>query len=258
MPDFGSAAFALLMASAFTTSLRADLKIRIREADNGSITSRTEYYKDRFWRRDQGPYVSLIVDSAGRRTIEVFPQRREYVVHTVTRPAEPPHSDNTFLVEIETRDTGERRQVFGHTARHFITTEHRQMEHRDQPPSDIKDIVTDGWYLDIPGHFPGLSGIGTVAFLTTSVAPANRTGPPEVPFVIKTHGRGPEGLAIREQTADRLREVTELSEAPLDPKLFEPPSGFRRVERLAPAQRLSFTGQVQFYWQQFLDWLGAA
>jgi hypothetical protein len=133
------------------------------------------------------------------------------------------------------------------------------MEHTGQPPSDIKELVTDGWYLDIPGRFPGLSGVGTVTYFAISAAPANRaTHAPEAPFTIKTTGKRPPGLAVWEKTADHLLEVTELSEDPLDPKLFEPPPGFRRLIRPFPGQRLSWTDQAQFYWQQFLDWLGIA
>ena len=175
------------------------------------------------------PASYLVIDSANSRSFQVDTQRREYVVQTPGRPLEPSHSGNTFIVEIETRDTGEQRQAFGHTARHFVTTEHRRMEHSGQPPSDIQELVTDGWYLDVPGRFPGL-----------------------------TTGHRPPGIAICEKTADHLLEVTELSEDPLDPKLFEPPPGFRRVIRPFPGQRLSWADRAQFYWQQFLDWLGIA
>ena len=267
MPAFGAAAFALRMASVTAAPLRADLKIRIQETYGTVTSSRTEFYKDRLWRRELDPTSYLVIDSANRRSFQVDTEHHEYVVQTPGRPLEPSHSGDTFVVEIETRDTGDQRQVFGHTARHFKTTEHRRMEHPGQPPSEIQELVTDGWYLDVPGRFPGLSGVGIVTFLATSVMPATArpfriwspaSRPPEAPFAIKSTGKLPPGLAISEKTAAHLLEVTELSEDPLDPKLFEPPPGFRRVIRPFPSQRLSWADQAQFYWQQFLEWLGIA
>ena len=266
MPALG-VAFALLMAFALAAPLRADLKIRIQETFGPSTSSRTEYYKDRLWRRELDPATYLVMGASNRRNFQVETQRREYVVQTPGRPLAPVHSSDTFVVELDARDTGEQRQVFGHNARHFISTEHRRMEHSGQSPSAVKELVTDGWYLDIPGRFPGLSGVGVVTYIATSVSPpaarpfriwspANR--PPEAPFAIKITGNRPPGLAIWEKTADHLLEVTELSEDPLDPTLFEPPPGFRRVIRPFPGQRLSWADQAQFYLQQFLDWLGIA
>lgn len=176
------------MASVTAPPLQADLKIRIQETFGPTTTSRTEYYKDRLWRRDQDPVSYLVIDSANRRSFQVDTERREYVVQTPSRPLAPAHSDATFVVEIDARDTGEQRRVFGHTARHFITTEHRRMEGSGRPPSNITELVTYGWYLDIPGRFPGLSGVGIVTFVATSVARPNRAArPPEAPVRHQNH-----------------------------------------------------------------------
>ena len=69
-------------------------------------------------------------------------------------------------------------------------------------------------------------------------------------------GPAPKGLAVWEQTGDNLLEVAELSEAPLDPRLFEVPADFHRVVRPLPGESLSWNDQLIFYWQEIEDWSG--
>ena len=58
------------------------------------------------------------------------------------RPARP-----NLLVEITTSDTGERKQMFGYTARHVVTTEKRTpLEGAVSLP---QEQITDGWYVDL-------------------------------------------------------------------------------------------------------------
>jgi hypothetical protein len=172
-----------------------------------------------------------------KRSITIDPALRQYLVHTQTRKAEATDSAETVVVEIETRDRGEQRHMFGHAARRFFTSERRHIEHRDRPPSDITEIVTDGWYLDIPGQFPTLSRVGSVHVLAAS---SGQQDQPAIPKVKVTRsGPAPKGLAVWEQTGDNLLEVTEFSETPLDPRLFEAPAGFHRVVRPLPGESLS-------------------
>jgi hypothetical protein len=60
----------------------------------------------------------------------------------------------------------------------------------------------------------------------------------------------------REQTGDNLLEVTEFSEAPLDPRLFEVPADFHRVVRPLPGESFSWIDQLIYYWQEIEDWFG--
>jgi hypothetical protein len=50
-------------------------------------------------------------------------------------------------------------------------------------------------------------------------------------------------------------EVTEFSRAELDPMLFEPPNGYRRVIHPVPGEQLSWSDEILFGWQQFQNWL---
>ena len=196
----------------------------------------------------------MIVDWVNKRSIAVDPALRQYLVHTQTRKPGAANSAETLVVDIETRDKGEQRQMFGHAARRFITTERRHIDYRDRPPSDITEIVTDGWYLDIPGQFPTLSRVGSLHVFT---AISGQHDQPAIPKVKVTRsGPAPKGLAVWEQTGDNLLEVAEFSEAPLDPRLFEVPADFHRVVRPLPGESLSWIDQLIYYWQEIEDWFG--
>jgi hypothetical protein len=144
--------------------------------------------------------------------------------------------------------------MFGHAARRFITTERRHIEYRDRPPSDSTEIVTDGWYLDLPGQFPTLSRVGSVSVLAASSGQHDQPALPKVK--VTRSGPVPKGLAVWEQTGDNLMEVTEFSEAPLDARLFEVPADFHRVVRSLSGESLSWIDQLIFYWQEIEDWSG--
>lgn len=157
------------------------------------------------------------------------------------------------LDRIESRDTGERRQMFGYPARRFITTDRRHTEFQDKPPSEFLETVTDGWYLDVPFWTPK-------PHVAVAVLTADNPSHPNVPPKIEVTRLGPtpKGLPVWEKRGDSLMEVTELSHAELDPKLFEPPSGFRRAIHPMPDEQLSWSEKILFGWQQFEDWIGSS
>ena len=248
---------ALLISGSLAAPLQADLKIRVRETfGRGDTTSLVYYCKEHFWRTESpGDREYMIVDWVNKRSISVDSAKRQYVLHSPPRQPEATDSTEMIVIEIETRDTGEQRQMFGHATRRFMTTERRHTEYRDRLPSDITEIVTDGWYLDIPGQVPILSRVGSVhVFFAVS---SSQQSQPAIPKVkVTRRGPAPKGLAVWEQTGDNLLEVTEFSESPLDPKLFEVPAGFQRVVRPLPGESLSWIDQLIFYWQEIEDWFG--
>lgn len=251
---WGTPAVTLLIGIGLVAPLRADLSIHIRETYGATSTSRVEHYKQRLWRTDWTAGGYQIGDPVNRRSITVDTALRQYMV--VDTPAPAPQVGNpveTIVVEIETLDTGEQRPAFGHTAHHIISTERRHSEHPGQPPTDFREIVTDGWYLDLPNPFPLLSRVGAVA---TFVVVDKHPGDPMPKIVVRTNGRRPAGLPIWEKSDNRLLEVTDLSEAPLDARLFQPPPGYRRVVRPLPGEPLSWSDRLRLYWQQVLNWLG--
>lgn len=249
MSGSGTQRLPLLIVFCLTPPVHADLKIRVKETTGTTSTSRTEYFKPHF-RRTEWEDGATIVDLVNRRFITIDKTARQYSVNQVNRSEPPAEADQTVVVEIATEATREQRRVFGHTARHIITTERRHTEFRDRPPADANEIVTDGWYLDVPGQYP-LSRVGAVARLVVS-----QGHPPALPGIrIRRSGHPPAGLPIWEKSGDHLLEVTGLSEAPLDSKLFEPPSGFRQVPVRRPGDPLSLSDSLELYWQHFVNWV---
>jgi hypothetical protein len=234
--------------------LRADLRFKVKETYTGATSTTTEYHKGNRWRRDSEDHGGcFIVDPSNKRTITIDPSKQEYLINTLSRPEPATDPSQTIVVEIETRDTGERKQMFGHSARHLITTERRHTELLQKPRSETRETTTDGWYLDLPLPVPHRSQVGAVAVLTTLDRAGRSRGIPKVQ--VTRHGPVPQGLAVWESTGGNQLEVTEFSEGPLDDALFEPPVGFRRVIRPLPGERLSWADQLLFGLQEFQDWL---
>jgi hypothetical protein len=253
----------LIVGGVFVVPLRADLQFTVKDTFAGGTatgveytrveSTRVEYYKENRWRSDS-EYGYRIVDLLNKRAITVDPVKREYSVNSFTHTEQITDPSQTIVIDVETRDTGERRQMFGHPARHFITIERRRAEYPDKPPSATLEIRTDGWYLDTPLPFPIHSHIGAVAVLRVlTIDQHNRQTVPKIE--ITRNGPAPHGLPVWEETRVNLSEVTEFSEASLDESLFEPPKGFRRVVHPFPEERLSWSDQWLFHWQQFRDWV---
>jgi hypothetical protein len=147
----------------------------------------------------------------------------------------------TVRIETTTVDTGERTELFGHLARHVITT-------RKQTPlagsrAKPQETVTDGWYIDLDTsitcdvEWPG--GQGSHAHL--------RSGPALEKYEFVDKGHAETGLAVERKMRSRRTlttsggtktettysselKIIEFTEGRLDPALFEIPPGFRKVE----------------------------
>lgn len=246
----------LIVGGAFVVPLRADLQFSVKDTFAGGKATRVEYYSENRWRSDS-EYGYRIVDSLNQRVLTVDPCKREYSVDTFnsfTRTEQITDPSQTIVIEVETLDTGERRQMFGHSARHFIAIDRRRTEYPDKPPSATREIRTDGWYLDIPLPFPNHSRyVGVAVSMVLTIDQHNRQTVPKIE--ITRNGPAPRGLPVWEKTGDSLTEVTEFSDAPLDQSLFEPPKGFRLVVHPLPNEQLCWSDQFLFHWQQFRNWV---
>lgn len=155
------------------------------------------------------------------------------------QPANP-----TIRIETRTNDTGERKEIFGRTARHVITT-------TTQTPlagshSSPQQSVTDGWYIDFDQQLscdPKRTGSGHGVVFGYLSAGSGK-GPTEKPEFVtignremgypldltqtsKSPSNLPDGTVTRFET-----HVTQFDEGPLDPALFEIPPGFKHVDRI--------------------------
>jgi hypothetical protein len=141
-----------------------------------------------------------------------------------------------------TKDTGERKQLFGRTARHVITV-------RKQTPSEpslgqATEMTTDGWYIDLEESLrceewygstkqgAAYAHLETVTVTKAGARPLvpqvtfKQTGAPEQGFPIEqvtTHSEWP--------TRGMSRKVVELSSVPFDRAMFEVPPGFYHTNR---------------------------
>jgi hypothetical protein len=161
------------------------------------------------------------------------------------RRAEPRRTPN-LLIETTTVDTGERKRVFGRTARRVVTT-------RKQVPlpagvAESDEMTMDGWYVDLDADMscePRRKGARLHA-----VAVGTSSGQPLPVITFKDVGTLEDGYAVELTTTWPLRSVrlqpdptarlqpdltthrivTEWSTGPLEPELFEIPKGFRPAE----------------------------
>jgi len=146
---------------------------------------------------------------------------------------------NSVQVESKTIDTGERKTFFGQTAKHLITTTIRSAD--DENPGGEETI--DGWYIEheMPDTNCAPDYVRTETYY---VVPTTLVDFPQIPHLHHT-GPLPTGLAVKViATRKILRKglpsrtitvdetVEELSDSPLDPSLFEMPSGFRENPEL--------------------------
>jgi hypothetical protein len=160
----------------------------------------------------------------------------------------------TLQIEITTVRTGEQKMMFGYPARRVITTtRHIPLDARGGAPFETEKI--DGWYIDLDtrtscdrSQITGRFFIATGHVVSGS---SNASGPPEDPVIaFKEVGAPERGYPIETSRSSRIKPasadgrasettfvtrkvVTELSSEPLDPALFEIPSGFRAESRLA-------------------------
>jgi hypothetical protein len=191
------------------------------------------------------------------QVVQLDPEAREYTSYRLNEQGRPAGSQaaprtpiqtelsgGTLVVNIETTDTGERKKIFGYTARHVI--ERQTMTPGAGAVSQGQEIVRDGWYIDLDvnaGCGPRPNG-AAFAFLGVSSGPAGSApkidkieihskGARENGFAVsvttKQTSRSPSGEAFSRES---LSDVVELSTAPLDPALFDVPEGFQKVDRL--------------------------
>ncbi len=153
----------------------------------------------------------------------------------------------TLRIEIATVDTGEREKMFGHVARHVITTT-KQIP-LEGSHTQAQETVRDGWYIDVDRRIscdPKSAGSGS-GFMAIGAVVGGKEMMMERPEFVDIGARET-GFAVKEvrtttsetvpaagvrRYSDSINEseVTQFGAMPLDPALFEVPPGFKHVER---------------------------
>ena len=186
---------------------------------------------------DQRTYFKAPLES------DVFSRRRLSRPVATGDAARPPVE---WQVETTTVDTGERKTMFGLTARRVITT---RTETRAGDPHPRVRTTTDGWYVDLETDLPCETRPDDVFAHGFVVSGTRRVPPDPISVTFKKIGAPERGFpiqttAIREQRESaapavggilttRTTLVTGISRVPLDPALFEIPAGFRRADGFA-------------------------
>lgn len=177
-----------------------------------------------------------------KRMVQISDKTRKYVVTpmdvTVSAPASaadvkttstPVTRGGVLTYVISLIDTGERKEMFGFTARHVKTN--MTMSSSPDACSQVNQrIETDGWYIDLPAT--ASCDLGR-AQMMTNPSPTGGcrdqvrfrqegTGKTGFPLMVTTTMYGPDGRAMFTST----QEVVELSRDPLDAALFEVPAGY--------------------------------
>lgn len=230
---------ALLLLGA-ATSASADVKVRKKMvfANGAGGIEMTEYVKGKRTRTETnaGGMVMITLQQCDLgRTVQINEKTKKYFVVSGSMGAAAPAAGaapskkgGIVTVTSTLTDTGERKQVFGMTARHIKTKIVQEPGPGACDPTK-SSFETDGWYVDLDGYGDGCASAGMGGFgggmgggcqdeIRSKTIGTAKLGYP-ISFTIQTQGDG----------ASTTIEAIEVSQATLDPALFEIPAGYTQV-----------------------------
>ena len=234
-----------------STVAYADTKVKIRQTTNGQTYENSTYIKGKRQRSEtNGGQMITITQCDLRRNLMLMPMTKTYMVQPYddassapssagamsnSRPPlqQPSKKGGVVTSTVTTRDTGERKQMFGYTARHIITTMVMESSPDACSPSNHK-MEIDGWYID--AAFALDCDLGRNY---TPYRPQMNSGGCHDRYETKQIGTAKKGFAVWEKTTmfgpngtesfSTTNEVIEFSQGTLDASLFEPPADYREV-----------------------------
>jgi hypothetical protein len=246
-------AIAIVCLSTLSATATADTKVKSRQTSGGQTYENTSYIKGKRQRSETNNGQMIMIQQCDlRRNIQIMPQAKMYMMQPYDQPStssttpsnttapssQPVKKGGVVTSTITTKDTGERKQMFGYTARHIITT----MEMKSSPDacSTVNTrMEIDGWYIDAAFALDCDSSRG----YTNYKRPAS--GGCQDRYESKTIGMAKKGYPVWEKTTmyglgggegfSTITEVVEFSQATLDQSLFEIPEGYQEVEDFASA-----------------------
>ena len=239
-------AMLFLCVACFTTTASADIKIKTKTDSGGETTT---YIKGKRQRMELTGGTALITQCDLRRSVQLNQQTKTYTVSSFDRgetSATPVVADaertqrapekrgGVVTSTITTRDTGERQQMFGFTARRIKSSTVTE----PSPDACLKDksrIDSDGWYIDLPIQFNCEQESSTAVMAAT-----NNGGGCQDQYRTRQVGTAKLGYPVKvtmsfydennQPTTSYAYEVVELSKATLDAALFDVPADYREVK----------------------------
>lgn len=260
---FATAMFAVSLLSAVSSAQRrpqaeapitGDFKITIKNTIAGQTSQSTTMIKGKRERTETsiatGSYNMTSVNITQcdmRRTIQINDRVRKYLItpfggedsetdSTTTIGAPPgsgaPRRGGVVNMIVNTVDTGERKEMFGFTARRFKRTTIMESS-PDACYQQKMKIETDGWYINLEYGLncgsPGSSYSGAASGAACRDRyQFKRTGPTHIGYPLQetTTMYGPDGNVMHTMT----KEVLEISRQMQDVALFEIPSGYSEAK----------------------------
>src|SRR5690349_10537438 len=216
----------------------ADTKVKSRQTSNGQTYENTSYIKGKRQRSETNNGQMVVIQQCDlRRNIQIMPAAKAYMIQPYDEPSttSPTTSNNTsqptavkkggvVTSTVTTKDTGERKQMFGYTARHIITT----MEMKSSPDacSNVNHkMEIDGWYIDAAFALDCDSNRAYTAYKPTA------SGGCHDRYETKTIGLAKKGFPVWEkmtmfgpngtESFSTTNVVVEFSQATLDASLFD-------------------------------------
>lgn len=228
------------------TTAFADVKIKSRQTMSGQTTENTTYIKGKRSRTEMmnGMSVTITMCDLGR-DLQLNPQTKTYMLNlyddgSVGEPTPvntggkslPVAKGGTMYLTTTIKDTGERRQMFGFTARHIIQTVETESSPDSCSPTKSK-MEMDMWVID--AEF-GLACTQNNAYRQYN---GGKSGGCRDRVVSKTIGSGKSGYPLIQkmtmfdekgrESFTSTQEVVEISKTTLDQSLFEAPADYRKV-----------------------------
>jgi hypothetical protein len=248
--------FAILLVGLIATQATfADVKIKARQTTSGQSYENTTYIKGKRMRTEQnngGMQMINLTQCDLKRGVRIMPESQAYMIDawsaaqsveptTATEKTQAVTKGGVITSTITTKDTGERKQMFGYTAKHIITT----IEHSSSPDAcsvNKTKMEMDGWYIDAAfvlncenehygKNYRNQVKEGCQDRYESKQIGKPKTGYPVWEKMTMFDGNGKESMSW-------TTEVIELSNATLDAALFDGP------ERLPRSQK--FTGTLRF------------
>jgi hypothetical protein len=257
-----------------------DLEITTRHTSVGSEFTTTTYYSGENSRSEMQissgnmkGHHRAIIRRKGAESIQVYDldlDAHEYAGYQTdlrgmmlgAKPIAVKPSGKTYVINIDIVDTGERKEMFGHIARHLITREKRIGGPGNCYGGNTESKI-DGWYIDpemlplpqrpkeeVASRLVTLLVGGSGGHCSDKIE-VHRTGPRTgFPLKITTTWPGQDAQTGNTPKAySSTTEVVEFSEAPLDRALFEVPGDFKKVQEIIdPTERRM---QATTYWERF-------
>ena len=251
--------FAVPMSAAMSMSVLADVKVKQRVTTGGMKMESTKLIKGSRERTESKadfgdpaasammPQIATITQCDLKRRVQLSERKRLYHIEPIqaiaetsgpsTRAAEPepagrPRQGGTVTMTFNSRDTGERKMMFGLQARHIIMTQEMESSADSCNGESRTKIEHDGWYVDFSADF-------SCPIKIAPQRPENiqsrkpdcmdryitkGSGVADPGFLLEGTMKmyGPDGSVRMTQTTETL----ELSRAPLDQAFFDIPEGF--------------------------------